>query len=208
MKFILFIEGHTEKKALPQFLKRWFDQRLSQPVGIKTVRFEGWHDLVNEAPKKANMYLTGKQQGEIVAIISLLDLYGPTFYPADKTSAEDRYAWGKERMEKAVNNIRFRQFFAVHETEAWLFSNPDIFPNEIRNSVSLKADKPEFIDFDRPPSKRLSDLYWQHIRRSYKKVTNGRELFTRLNPGIVYSKCPKFKEMLDEMLSMAKAAGL
>jgi hypothetical protein len=30
MKFVLFVEGYTEKKALPEFLKRWLDPRLSQ----------------------------------------------------------------------------------------------------------------------------------------------------------------------------------
>ncbi len=46
MKFILFVEGYTEDKVLPQFLKKWLDPRLTQPVGIKTVRFEGWQELV------------------------------------------------------------------------------------------------------------------------------------------------------------------
>ncbi len=41
MRFILFVEGYTENKALPQFLKKWLDPKLSNPVGIKTVRFEG-----------------------------------------------------------------------------------------------------------------------------------------------------------------------
>ena len=41
MRFILFVEGYTEDKALPAFLKRWLDARLTSPVGIKVVRFEG-----------------------------------------------------------------------------------------------------------------------------------------------------------------------
>lgn len=40
MRFILFCEGHTECKALPAFLKRWLDPKLSSPVGIKPVRFD------------------------------------------------------------------------------------------------------------------------------------------------------------------------
>lgn len=44
MKIVLFVEGYTEKKALPDFLKRWLDFRLPAPVGIKTVRFEGWSE--------------------------------------------------------------------------------------------------------------------------------------------------------------------
>jgi hypothetical protein len=42
MKFILFVEGYTEKQGILTFLKRYLDPRLSQPVGIKPVRFDGW----------------------------------------------------------------------------------------------------------------------------------------------------------------------
>ena len=52
MKFVLFVEGHTEKKVVPGFLKSWLDPKLSQPVGIKNVRFEGWHDYVDGIAKK------------------------------------------------------------------------------------------------------------------------------------------------------------
>ncbi len=45
MRFILFVEGYTEDKALPEFLKRWLDPRLTNPVAIRTVRFEGWAEL-------------------------------------------------------------------------------------------------------------------------------------------------------------------
>ena len=38
MKFVLFVEGHTER-AIPEFLKRWLDPQLSQRAGIQTVRF-------------------------------------------------------------------------------------------------------------------------------------------------------------------------
>jgi hypothetical protein len=51
MKFIFSIEGHTEKKALPQFLEKRLDPRLAKLVGIRTVRFEGWQELVNDTPK-------------------------------------------------------------------------------------------------------------------------------------------------------------
>jgi hypothetical protein len=42
----MFVEGYTERAAVPAFLKRWLDPRLPQPVGIKPVRFDGWAELV------------------------------------------------------------------------------------------------------------------------------------------------------------------
>ena len=81
MKFILFVEGYTEEKILPQFIKKWLDPKLPKPVGIKTVRFEGWPELLKDAPQKARMYLNGGDKENIIAVLSLLDLYGPTIYP-------------------------------------------------------------------------------------------------------------------------------
>lgn len=76
MKFILFCEGDTERKALPNFLKRWLDPRLGKPIGIKPVGFAGWPELVKDAPTKARLHLNNN---DVIAVISLLDLYGPTF---------------------------------------------------------------------------------------------------------------------------------
>ncbi len=75
MRFILLVEGYTERKAVPAFLKQWLDPQLRQPVGIKPVRFEGWAELVDDVAKKAHSYLDDPSQDDVVAVISLLDLY-------------------------------------------------------------------------------------------------------------------------------------
>ena len=203
MKFILFVEGHTEK-ILPQFLKKWIDPKLVKPVGIKTVRFEGWPELIKDAPIKAKMHLCGPQQEDIIAVISLLDLYGPTIYPKNLTEPEERYNWAKKDIENKVNQERFFQFFAVHELEAWFLSQPEIFPQKIRDAFPKKIQSPEKVNFDEPPATMLEALYKKQTKRSYKKIVNGKELFDKLNPEIVYEKCPKFKELLDTMLDLAK----
>jgi hypothetical protein len=205
MKFVLFVEGHTEKQALANFLKRWLDPRLDSHIGFQVVRFDGWSDLVKETPKKARMYLNRE---DIIGVISLLDLYGPTIYPVDKTTAGSRYSWAKSDLEKRVNDQNYRQFFAVHETEAWLLSDPDIFPPAIRKALPGKTQHPETVNFDEPPSKLLQRLYKEKIKRTYKKVTHGKALFDRLDPAIAYKKCPYLRELFDEMLKLAREAGL
>ena len=96
MKFILFVEGYTEKHGVPAFLKRYLDPRLRHPVGIRPVRFDGWAELVKDSPIKSRMYLNDpKQKSEILGVIALLDLHGPTFYPSDKKSADARRIRGR-----------------------------------------------------------------------------------------------------------------
>lgn len=60
------------------------------------------------------------------------------------------------------------------------------------------------VNFKEPPAKLLERLYPLHVRRSYKKVVNGKELFGKLDPGIAYQKCPKLQELLDKMLDLAE----
>lgn len=204
MRFLLFCEGPTESNALPAFLKKWLDVQLSQPIRITPVEFQGWGDLYRRIEKKAHLRLRDKD----LTVISLLDLYGPSFYPEDKTTASDRYEWGKRHIENKVGHDRFHQFFAVHEIEAWLLSDPKLFPREIRSSLPESASNPETVNFNEPPAKLLNRLYRIRARRSYKKRTQGKELFDRLDPEIAREKCPRLKEMLDEMLRLAKEAGL
>lgn len=207
MKFILFVEGETEKKVLPSLLRKWLNARLNDNVGIQTVTFSGFSEMIkDDLKKKVLLHLNGPAKNQIIAVISILDLYGPNktgFYPPDKRTQDERYEWGKKHMEDLVNHPRFHQFFAVHETEAWLFSDPVIFPLSLKNDVEARSRKPEEINFDHPPASLLNSFYLQREKRSYKKIVDGTALFEKLEPDIVYQKCPRFRELLDTMLSLA-----
>ena len=208
MKFVLFVEGHTERAAVPAFLKRCLDPHLDRPVGIQVVKFEGWSHFVAEVGKKARMYLEGPSRNDIIAAIGLLDLYGPSIFPAQAKSAADRDAWGVKHIESLVGHDRFRMFFAHHETEAWLLGHPEIFPDEVRAALKGKAaSAPETVNFDEPPSKLLQKLYRAKAGKEYKKVTYGQDLLSRADPVRVMAKCPKFKNMVDQLLELARKAG-
>lgn len=209
MKFVLFVEGETERKVLPNLLKKWLDPQLphSARARIDAINLGGWSKLVNEAPDKARIHLNSPQKHEIIAVISLLDLYGPTFpYPKSVTTYQERYAWAKDNMEEKVNQPKFFQFFAVHELEAWLLSDPTVFPHGIQKAFPAKIKLPEFINCDEPPAKLLERLYPLHCRREYKKTAYGSELFSKLDPKTAYDKCRYLKAMLDKMLELAQAA--
>jgi hypothetical protein len=208
MRFVLLVEGQTERDSAAAFLKRWLDPQLSQPVGIQSVAFDGYADLMRKMSTKARMHLQGPKRSEVVAVIGLLDLYGPTFYPLDRTTVDERFAWAKEHFEKEVNLEKFHLFFAVHEFEAWLLSQPDIFSRDITNAFPSKIEHPERVNFAEPPAKLLDRVFQQQTRRNYKKTTYGKQLFAKLDPNIAIGKCPYLKALLDEMLALAKAAGL
>ncbi len=165
------------------------------------MRFDGWSELVKDTPVKAGMYIKKK---DVIAVIALLDLYGPTIYVNTSKSACECHDEAKREIEAKVCCEGFHQFFAVHETEAWLLSDPSIFPASIRSAFPAKVQNPEEVNFDQPPSKLLDAIYKEKTGRTYKKVTHGKELFDKLNPEVAYGKCPYLKELLDGMLRMAK----
>jgi len=190
VKFVLFCEGWTEKGALPDFLRRWLDSQLPERVGVQPVRFDGWAEMVKDSPVKARLHLRNQ---DVIAVIALLDLYGPTFYPPGCKSAAERFDWAKTHLENKVDHARFRQYFAVHDLEAWILSQPEILPADVRKRLPGKAGKPETVNFDEPPAYLLNRLYEEATKRSYKKRTYGEALFRDLDPGVVCEKCPYFQ---------------
>jgi hypothetical protein len=206
MKFVLFVEGHTERKALPEFLRRWLDVRLPQKVGIKVVRFEGWGDYCDGIAKKVELNLGGKAGADVIGGIGLLDLYGPKFYPDDKIATAERYKWAKDWLEKRVAHPNFRQHFAVHETEAWLLAEPKLLPIAVSKALPGKCNQPESVNFNEPPAKLLERLYKEKLGKSYKKVIDGANLFADLSPDVAHGKCPYLRRLLQDMLALGQAA--
>lgn len=206
MKFIVFVEGHTEDHVIAKFLKQWLDPKLSAPVGIKILRHEGLSDYSRGIKDKVHLNLAGQKARDVIAAIGLLDLYGPSFYPDHLRAPEERYSWAKNHLEQQVGHPRFRQHFAVHETEAWLLAHPEILPSEVRRALPGKAARPETVNFDEPPAKLLNRLYRERLGRNYRKVLDGAVLFRSLSPDRAYEKCPYLKLLLDDMLTLAQEA--
>ncbi len=207
MRFVLLVEGHAENVAAGEFLRRWLDPKLTTRVGVKVVNFKGNATLVRKIVAKAQDYLDGPDAPEIIAVIGLLDLYGLDIYPPKLTTAKERHDWAVKDIQRQVNRQKFRMFFAVHEFEAWILSQPDIFPRSVRDALPKAISQPEGVNFNEPPAKLLNKVYRSCTGKNYKKTTYGKTLFGKLDPIVAAGKCPYLKDMLAEMLQLAKAAG-
>jgi len=209
MKFVVLVEGHTERAVLGDFLRRWFDEvkQFRPLIAVKIENFDGSGDLWKTGPKKAQMHLDNPKSADIIAVIGLLDLYGANFIQGDFSSAKQRVDWATEEMKKKVNRPdRFRMFFAVHELEAWILSQPEILPFDVREKDKKKMDAPENINFHEPPAKLLDRLFRANQKGRYKKSIDGTKLFRKLDPAVAYDRCPHLKHMLDEMLRLVRAS--
>ena len=101
-----------------------------------------------------------------------------------------------------MNHPRFVQHFAMHETEAWLLSDPKIFPKVIADAFTPRTAKPETVNFNEPPAKLLERLYREKLKRNYRKTIDGANLFANLAPDIALARCPHLAEMLEDTLKM------
>jgi hypothetical protein len=201
VKLILYVEGDTEKEVLPQFLRRWVDPRLENKVRIAPVNLDGVSNYIKEFANRAQLDL---RAADVLGCIGIIDLYGSGL-PYPNGTIEAKYEWAKEELEKQVRDPRFRQHFAVHETEAWLLSEPQIFPPDIASHLP-KSPTPERVNFQDPPSHRLKDLYWQRLGKRYKKPIEGSRLFQKLDPEVACARCPYLKLLLEDIVALAKTA--
>jgi len=203
MKIVLLMEGWTEKQ-LPEFFKRWLDPQLPQHVGIQPVRFEGNPHYLKDFAGKTTFHL---QRADTIAVFGLLDLYGLKLEYPKHSDRDQKIKFARELFTNKIepaDRPRFRQHFAVHETEAWFLSEPRLF-----QSITLpkQCERPEDVNFDEPPAKLLDRLFSQGREgRGYKKTTMARNLLPKLDPSVVYRKCPNFKFMMDDMLAMSRQA--
>jgi Domain of unknown function (DUF4276) len=199
MSIVLLMEGYTERE-LPPFLKRWLDPRLAQrAVRISPVRYNGNGAYLADVHDRTHFHL---QQPDTLAVFGLLDLYELKLSYPRNSSRNQRIAFARNHIVNLVDPAdrpRFHQYFAVHEFEAWLLSDPGLFP-----SIKLPAScaQPEQVNDLKPPSKLLHDLLSRHGGRGYKKTTMARVLLPKLDPAFVYQKCPNFRAMLDDMLAV------
>lgn len=177
--------------GVSSFLKRWLDARCKQPTGLAPINFEGVGTYLNDYASVAQRLL---RDSDCLGVIGLLDWYG---FPRNGTRVEEV----RERLQASVSHSRFRQHFAVHETEAWLLSDLRLFP-EVVGRLLPKND-PEKINLRHPPSKALESAYRQALKnKSYDKI-KGARLFTELDPDLAASRCPHLKLLLDDLLELA-----
>jgi len=209
MRFVFYVEGDAEELVLADWIGRWLNPQLLKPVNIKVFNPRGNRPFLQEIVNNVRTTLSQRDNRRIIACIGLLDLYGfPGGFPTGVRSVPERYAWAQKKVQDDVARPRFHMYFAVHEFEAWLLSQSDIFDPALRGDIGKLGHRPEDVDFGNPPAKRLDVLYMKALKHKYVKTLDGNSLFGRLDPEEARKKCPYLRKMLDELLQMAKDAGL
>ena len=215
MKFYVYVEGDLEQRVLPKLLEKWLYSRLQVSVEFADpVNFNDCGKFLKEIGRSAHGHLTSPEADNTIAAIGLLDLKGPedhNFYPNACKTVEERHDFGVEEIERRVDHPKFKMFFAVHEFEAWLLSQPAIFPQEVQAPLFEGMPDPEEVNFGEPPAARITRVYREavqaeRLKRRYRKISMGTSLFNSLDVDLAYEKCSYLRRMLDAVLKLAQDA--
>ncbi len=213
MKFLMIVEGETEKRGVPDLLARSLANRgLPQRIGIDAINLKGGGtDLFHKVAEKGKSYVRGGPRfGErTTGVFGLLDLYNPSFdkiWPKWAVSRDDRIAWAVEQVENQVSSPMFRMFFAVHEVEPWILSQPDILPfkEKLSGQELKRIAQPETVNFTNPPAGWLKERRRRNLGKEYKKTTDGPRLMQKLDPTVIQDKCPQFGKIVDFMVERTR----
>lgn len=206
-QILLLVEGETERgkaqqPTLPEFFHRWLDPQLpdGRKVGVKAHCFRGVNKYEKDFVQVTKDHL---DSGGAQFVVGLLDYYGlpPSF--TQGAEGESVHARIRRATQFCVQQVpaglrhRFRQHFAVHETEAWLLSDPGLWNERVRTAI--KGRPPETINLAEPPAQLLARCV-----KDYKKTTAARSKFPQLDPQRAYEACPYLRLLMHDLLTIAR----
>lgn len=214
MKRVLaLVEGQTEKKFVKELIGPAFafkhvfiTARLTGKPGHKGGTGD-WHRVRNEI-------ISLLKQDNAAYCTMMFDYYGlPGTWPGKSREPALNSAMLAKKIEAAVHKDimqtmdpsfdgnRFIPYIQMHEFEALLFSDPQIFAETLQRpdltdnfqSIAGQFDSPEDINDnpDTAPSKRISKLV-----SGYQKVLHGNIGAARIGLPAIRSRCPHFDEWL------------
>ncbi len=192
MTVVLLVEGDTET-ALKRHLKQFLDQRAEAQgrpkIALRT------RDIMTLNEGRLRGRIRQELRDPDVAVVAMIDVY-PNFHSADEAKAFLRRC--------ADGAPRFYAHAAQYDVEAWLLP----FWEDICRRVGVNQGPPraslELVDLQRPPSKRLAELYQRarDPRRKYVKTLEMSAILKGKDLTIAASRCPEFEALLNTLLTL------
>lgn len=218
-RILILVEGPTEETFVRELLAPHLLSRgLSiTPVIVVTSRLE-----TGEKRKGGNSYDLVKRDlrtllrdSNVVKVTTFFDFYGlPQDFPgmADtpKGSCYERIAHVEQSLASDINHPRFLPYLALHEFEAFIFTDPArcawIFsdaPKEVISTLEqhrASVNSPEEINEGREtaPSKRILKAY-----PLYQKTVHGPLAVLEIGLPALRAACPHFNKWLSTIEALA-----
>jgi hypothetical protein len=215
----IVVEGETESSFVREILA---DHLAMRQINVHPVRLgKPTHKGGNVTLERVKTDVRNLLRQDASAIVTtMLDYYGLTGnWPGRELTTVERQGLSAsqkaQRVEDGLRQVmqadypglnverRFIPYFAMHEFEALLFSDPGVLANNLRISEEAvqhildECGEPEEIDDskDNAPSKRLNRV----LAGQYRKVTQGIEIAKQTGLPRIREKCPHFDRWLMQL---------
>ena len=220
----VLVEGQTEERFIKDVFARDFSnyQIYFYPIILTTKRIKDGPDF------KGGGVSFGKFKNDLMRLLrtphfncvtTLFDYYALSVdFPGMDSRPRGTGIQRVEHVEKEVKSSfssfeNFLPFFALHEFEAWLYSDHKILPGrmnkrgigstekfeEICKKFSMHEKSPEDINerADCTPSKRILNLFPE-----YRKTLHGPIIINDIGINTVRKKCPHFNDWVAKLESL------
>jgi hypothetical protein len=194
VKIAILVEGATEMGFKPK-LQEFLQSRLGQQMPkLKFISSDGRIDKGKDLRRVVENLLTGKDACD--AVIALTDVYTGT---KDFKDAAD----AKAKMKEWVgDNPKFYPHAASHDFEAWLLPFWSKIQQISGGNRAVPSGPPELVNHNKPPSKRIEEIFEQGKRRSYKKRRDAKSILDGEDLMDAAVKCPELEAFLNTILSL------
>lgn len=197
-RIVVLCEGKTEERAVRYFVaKQWAVDGMSA-VGLDRVDLRGHLDKVAAF---ARNYL---DESEVLAVFTLVDLYGMTLVTHsadDDLDAKVRRVqnWLRSQLGQHIRARYFIPHVSVHEVEAWILAEGDALATRLGDRNIGQDPAAESRNLQNPPSARLNEQFRRIKDKGYHKITDGEPLFKAMKFVPVYNSCRYFRKFYDDL---------
>lgn len=208
MKVWIFVEGHSDEKALSALWNDWKQRLRENGWGIELIPLENKSKYFRKIGARATEKLANDACDLVVGL--------PDLYP-NRDYANTEYKHDNLKELRAVQrhlvkqNLRkkFRQtdsymarFYASalkHDLEVLLLAATSQLQSRLKmsNRPSGWRQPPEEQNQDRPPKKVVEELFRRRLKRSYRENADSAAILRDADLRQVAEQCPTFRAVID-----------
>ena len=199
-EIVLLVEGATER-AFKDVVKRFLDGRCAKEgrpkVGLTTRILDS---RLLDGKTVCDEVRMALGRSETIGVVALIDVVC--------SGSPRRFGNAAEAIDflqgAAPKDPRFRAHAAQYDFEAWLLPYWDDICNKLKIKAKSPGAEPEAVNHDKPPSRRLKDLYRKAPHhRDYDKVRDARAILEGKDLILSARKCHQLKAFLNSLLTFA-----
>jgi hypothetical protein len=196
-------EGRREELAVKHFIARQWKADGFGAVGL------GHRNLKGNLNKVGPFARNSLDRRDVLAVFTLVDLYkmNRVIQPSDDEldAKVDRVrSWLRDQVQRHQRAQDFFPHVSVHEVEAWILAEGAALSQRLQDPSIRPDPQAELQDFQRPPKKRIGELFWRNKKTAYREIVDGQPLFSKMSFHPVYDSCQYFRKFYDGLKAVAR----